>query len=527
MTQISRQLHQNASESPQRRPSKRVSELPTTKEHTDTTNESADRSDRQIEAEKEQSEEKDWSSDAARKISRNKYLIKFREIDKHRPSQPSETTESVLSLVDTTRGKVAVTELSSESKTSENIESKVEPVTSTAEESVKEEAVERKCSSPKKVDAEVKSIKETKVRPKRVKEAAPKIVTKKTTDKVTERSKKEIAKIVESKRCEVTAVKDKIELQRVSSIELPAKAKRETTKAALKQRSEASDEHKPKLRLKDTDLQPSSSTQASATGSPSDSSAGSAQIDAKTSSKVRAKKRLVRKSSGKSSPKTPPNESSAKETKAVSGTVAKEVQVARSEQSAPESKLESKVEGETSPKKAPPAKRKLRLDKSASDSGAVGHKTKASAAPKQKEKIAKEESDGAESKIETKRKLKKIESSVLDKSNSLDSIGQVRVDERKGVESSKQQDKRIRFREYNINDFDFLSVLGHGGWGFVILAELRGHDTCFAIKCIKKITIVEDDDFDSIMIERKMLTLGNINPFICKLFCTFETEVSG
>lgn len=28
-------------------------------------------------------------------------------------------------------------------------------------------------------------------------------------------------------------------------------------------------------------------------------------------------------------------------------------------------------------------------------------------------------------------------------------------------------DKRIRFREYKLEDFDFLSVLGHGGWGFV------------------------------------------------------------
>lgn len=85
---------------------------------------------------------------------------------------------------------------------------------------------------------------------------------------------------------------------------------------------------------------------------------------------------------------------------------------------------------------------------------------------------------------------------------------------------------RIRFREYNLDDFNFLSVLGHGGWGFVILADLKEHDACFAVKCIKKITIVEDDDYESILIERKVLTLGNINPFICKLFCTFETEVS-
>lgn len=94
------------------------------------------------------------------------------------------------------------------------------------------------------------------------------------------------------------------------------------------------------------------------------------------------------------------------------------------------------------------------------------------------------------------------------------------------VSSPKKAPSRIRFREYNYDDFNFLTVLGHGGWGFVILAELKEHDACFAVKCIKKITIVEDDDYDSIMIERKVLALGNIHPFICKLFCTFETEVS-
>lgn len=94
----------------------------------------------------------------------------------------------------------------------------------------------------------------------------------------------------------------------------------------------------------------------------------------------------------------------------------------------------------------------------------------------------------------------------------------------KSADSTDSTNKRIRFREYNYGDFNFLSVLGHGGWGFVILAELKNHNACFAVKCIKKITIVEDDDFDSIMIERKVLTLGNVHPFICKLFCTFETE---
>ncbi|KAG9510538.1 putative protein kinase C delta type-like protein, partial [Fragariocoptes setiger] len=83
---------------------------------------------------------------------------------------------------------------------------------------------------------------------------------------------------------------------------------------------------------------------------------------------------------------------------------------------------------------------------------------------------------------------------------------------------------RVKFRHYCLDDFNFLSLLGQGGWGCVFLAELKDHDLYFAVKCIKKYTIQMDDDIESIIIERKVLTLGNIHPFICKLFCTFEND---
>lgn len=37
----------------------------------------------------------------------------------------------------------------------------------------------------------------------------------------------------------------------------------------------------------------------------------------------------------------------------------------------------------------------------------------------------------------------------------------------KSADPTRRANKRIRFREYNYQDFNFLSVLGHGGWGFV------------------------------------------------------------
>ena len=61
----------------------------------------------------------------------------------------------------------------------------------------------------------------------------------------------------------------------------------------------------------------------------------------------------------------------------------------------------------------------------------------------------------------------------------------------------------------------------------MILAELRNSNHSFyAIKCLKKDQVLEDDDIECTLIERKVLALGCKHPFICHLFCTFQTEVS-
>ncbi len=86
---------------------------------------------------------------------------------------------------------------------------------------------------------------------------------------------------------------------------------------------------------------------------------------------------------------------------------------------------------------------------------------------------------------------------------------------------------RPSFRKYGINDFKFLKVLGKGSFGKVLLSELMdGSQSYYAIKALKKDLILEDDDIECTMIERKVLALGCKHPFICHLFCTFQTTVS-
>ncbi|XP_018494640.1 uncharacterized protein LOC100899606 [Galendromus occidentalis] len=82
----------------------------------------------------------------------------------------------------------------------------------------------------------------------------------------------------------------------------------------------------------------------------------------------------------------------------------------------------------------------------------------------------------------------------------------------------------IRFRKYSLLDFHLLKVLGKGSFGKVFLVELRDVPIYFAMKCLKKDVVLEDDDVECTLVERQVLSLGSHNPFICKLFCTFQTE---
>ncbi|XP_039623839.1 serine/threonine-protein kinase Sgk2 [Polypterus senegalus] len=72
-------------------------------------------------------------------------------------------------------------------------------------------------------------------------------------------------------------------------------------------------------------------------------------------------------------------------------------------------------------------------------------------------------------------------------------------------------------------DFDFLTVIGKGSFGRVLLAKRKCDGKCYAVKVLQKKAIIKKKEQKNIMAERNVLLKSVKHPFLVSLHYSFQT----
>ncbi|XP_076277224.1 protein kinase C iota type isoform X2 [Lasioglossum baleicum] len=78
-------------------------------------------------------------------------------------------------------------------------------------------------------------------------------------------------------------------------------------------------------------------------------------------------------------------------------------------------------------------------------------------------------------------------------------------------------------RQYSLNDFELIKVIGRGSYAKVLMVELKRTKRIYAMKVIKKALVTDDEDIDWVQTEKHVFETASNHPFLVGLHSCFQT----
>uniref|UniRef100_A0A182P1B1 protein kinase C n=1 Tax=Anopheles epiroticus TaxID=199890 RepID=A0A182P1B1_9DIPT len=101
-----------------------------------------------------------------------------------------------------------------------------------------------------------------------------------------------------------------------------------------------------------------------------------------------------------------------------------------------------------------------------------------------------------------------------------DGCDQVPVEVNDNVEEPLEP---VTQRQYSLNDFELIRVIGRGSYAKVLMVELKKTRRIYAMKVIKKALVTDDEDIDWVQTEKHVFETASNHPFLVGLHSCFQT----